>query len=165
MMEISLDRVRRSLQSTRVRVQLGACAGLFVAAVVGWTSAGQGNVVDLATSDPAWVLPVWTVPNVASDQSALAQRRPWGQAEVNNVVIEKRPSGPPPYKLVGIVKNRGADIVVVAVEGAKSPEFRGLGDVLSDGAKIILIDATGVTLEKDGVQTVRRLFRLEDVKG
>jgi hypothetical protein len=159
------DQLNPILNSAKMRVRIAGGLVLLAAALLGWLSAGQSLTVDSAAGDERWVLPVWSSPNVAADQATLQQHRPWGQAAVSAVSADKAQAGPANFRLIGIIKRQGADLVIVSVEGGKSPEYLKKGDSLPNGAKIIAIDATSVTLEKEGGQTVRRLFRLDEVRG
>ena len=142
-----------------------AAAALLVATiVVGWLQTGIAQDGDrIVAARESWSEPSTQSKDPGAVLARLAQHPLWRIEPRQNAGVAA-PSLPPATKwhLAGVIADRDHPSAVIFVERQGAPgeglQYRQVGDQLPDGARLVAISVTSITVESGGVQKQMKLL-------
>jgi hypothetical protein len=149
---------------SRPAALIAALAGsaMAIAALLGWHAGDLSTVAMPSEAPVSWSLPPPQVADIDRDLAILAARKPWGGSKSFSD-LETPPPLVAAWRLVGIVQRGDQRYALIRVGPGPNAkvEYRGVGDTLPDGGRLVQIDTDSATSSSDNPSpTDRRVHRL-----
>lgn len=151
-----------------VVVGLGASLMLTVSVVFGWRDGSAAGANAAPVPATAWELPHPNVTDPEQEADTLRRLRPWGGQAAFNGSEAPAPVQPAAaaWRLVGTVERATERYALISVAGQPNGriEYRAVGDLMPDGAKLLKIDADSVTVRGPDASSKGVVYRLFEKK-